>query len=392
METTIWDIGLGIILLFIGHSGMTILHELGHAIPILLFTKGQVSLYLGTYGEEEDLASMKFGRIQVIMPPRFQYFSQGLCVPEGIGDLPLTLEMIHVLAGPIFPFLISILLALVSFSYESDPFLKWFSILIVFHAARTMIQNLTPHRAPVLLSEGRFVFNDGEQIRRLISRMHLPEKFEQAFNLHQANQFDESNELLKELIEENVEDPLLLQIVFYNYLHLGDGSKILDAFEALQKSCTPQLNDLAMAGYWYSMQGMHPQAKELYDEVLGWYPNHEQSLINRACTYNEMQEWTLAFEDLSTLADLTPGSSYVYSTRAATWRGTGKLNQAAEDADKSIVLDPKNPYGHLERGILYQLEGRLDDALQAYRRAYDIDPATYSLQSRIKELQLDTPL
>ena len=48
----------------------TFLHEMGHAIPALLFSEEEVTVFVGSYGDKAASYGTKLGRLQLWFAPR----------------------------------------------------------------------------------------------------------------------------------------------------------------------------------------------------------------------------------------------------------------------------------------------------------------------------------
>jgi len=78
----------------------TFIHEMGHAIPSLLYTKGIVTIYVGSYGDPDKSIHFTVGRLKVYFKYNPLLWDSGLCVP-GQGDISITKNMVIILMGPL---------------------------------------------------------------------------------------------------------------------------------------------------------------------------------------------------------------------------------------------------------------------------------------------------
>jgi len=66
MITAISGVLLIFLAIILSRPITTFVHELGHAIPSLLFTKGPVVIYVGSYGDISNSTTTTFGRLSII--------------------------------------------------------------------------------------------------------------------------------------------------------------------------------------------------------------------------------------------------------------------------------------------------------------------------------------
>lgn len=63
--------------------GYTFLHELGHALPALLFDKGKIEMYVGSYGDKKASYYFRAGRLYVYMSKYYiNWAFYGCCISE----------------------------------------------------------------------------------------------------------------------------------------------------------------------------------------------------------------------------------------------------------------------------------------------------------------------
>ena len=94
---------IGLLLLFsvfFVRSFTTFIHEMGHGIPALLFTKEKVKLFIGNYGQKEKAANLTLGRLEIYFKYNPLMWNSGLCVHSG-NNLSINQNIIITLMGPV---------------------------------------------------------------------------------------------------------------------------------------------------------------------------------------------------------------------------------------------------------------------------------------------------
>ena len=57
-----------------------LLHELGHAIPAILLTQQQVTVYIGSYGDPKNTLKLNLGMMEIFFRYNFFAWRIGMCV------------------------------------------------------------------------------------------------------------------------------------------------------------------------------------------------------------------------------------------------------------------------------------------------------------------------
>jgi hypothetical protein len=70
------------ILIFITRPFTVLLHELGHAITLMLLTKKGASVYVGSYGNQKQSFKIKLGSLDIWFRYNPIKWSGGLCIPK----------------------------------------------------------------------------------------------------------------------------------------------------------------------------------------------------------------------------------------------------------------------------------------------------------------------
>ncbi|RZK13562.1 MAG: hypothetical protein EOO56_26805, partial [Hymenobacter sp.] len=138
---------------------LILLHELGHAVPALLFTRAGVTMYLGSYGKSDNMWRIQIGLLEIYLQ-RSLIWRKGLCVYAGAG-LSKAQQGTIILGGV----LVSVLLAALGFygalAINLHGSVKLFMFLLFLFAAVSLVANLVP-------SQRSGLPNDGLLLKRLL--------------------------------------------------------------------------------------------------------------------------------------------------------------------------------------------------------------------------------
>ena len=127
-------------------------HELGHALPAMLFTRRKVELYLGSYGKRENAFNVRIGLLEIWAQHNI-FWMRGLCMHES-GEITKTQEFL-ILIGGVF---MSLLLAAIGFisvlKFDAHGFFKLFMFFMLVFAAVDIVTNLVPATRNGLSNDG----------------------------------------------------------------------------------------------------------------------------------------------------------------------------------------------------------------------------------------------
>lgn len=143
---------MGIAIIIITHPLTVILHELGHAIPALLFTKQKVTVYIGSYGETKKSLTFRVGLLEVWLKKSI-FWKTGLCqTSSNIVSFPK--KFIFIVGGPLASLTFAVVGSYYVFGYDMHGALKMIMSFFTLAAAWDFFSNIIPNNHPTKLSNG----------------------------------------------------------------------------------------------------------------------------------------------------------------------------------------------------------------------------------------------
>ena len=118
---------VAILTIIMARSITTFIHELGHAIPALLFTDDDVVICLGSYGDVSDSWCFDMGRLKIYFQLNILSWQIGICAHEKPESVDRDIAI--VLGGPIATLLLFFSLVYALSMPMSD---NWKFVLLVF--------------------------------------------------------------------------------------------------------------------------------------------------------------------------------------------------------------------------------------------------------------------
>lgn len=131
-----------------------LLHELGHAVPALLFTRARVTIYLGSYGDRDHSWRMQVGLLEIYWKKWSLYWSGGLCVPSSQNMTTAQQQVIMLLGGVLVSLAVAALGFYGALVFDLHGSVKLFMFMLTLFAAFTLVTNLVPRENAGMPSDG----------------------------------------------------------------------------------------------------------------------------------------------------------------------------------------------------------------------------------------------
>ena len=208
-----------------------LVHELGHAIPSLLFTKDNVTIYVGSHGDINKSWFFKIDRLQGFLSYDIFQAQMGLCTHASTPSIQHTLWII--LGGPLASLLFGFLLiGLVNF-VEFPPLLNFVMYLLLVSSIFDFFTNMIPSKNPSYLFDGTPVYNDGNSFFKLLKESKYPNSYFKAMNLFQKGKLKRAIHNLHKVLEEGVEDKLVYNQLIKVYFQDQQYERTLNIFNTM---------------------------------------------------------------------------------------------------------------------------------------------------------------
>ncbi|MBF9143391.1 hypothetical protein [Hymenobacter properus] len=147
---------------------LIVLHELGHALPALLFTRAKVTVYLGSYDDSANSWRTQLGLLEIYAKRSF-FWNVGRCVPSS-QNMTTTQQIIMVLGGAVGAFAVAALGFCGALVFDLHGALKLFMFSLTLVAAAMLVGNLAPR-------ERNGMANDGWLLKQLLANRMVQNTF-----------------------------------------------------------------------------------------------------------------------------------------------------------------------------------------------------------------------
>jgi hypothetical protein len=142
------------------------LHELGHAIPALLITRDEVTIYLGSFGSPYNSFHVTMGRLDFYCKYNPLLWYKGCCVCSE-DYLSINQRIWFVAGGPIASIFGTIVTWLLVSNLQDVGFFRIISGSVFVISLLITVYNLIPNPIPRYTPSGYVIYSDTYQIIRL---------------------------------------------------------------------------------------------------------------------------------------------------------------------------------------------------------------------------------
>lgn len=365
-------------LLVITHPVTVLLHELGHAVPALVFTRHPVTVYVGSYGDPRNSLRVRLGRLTL----RFRYgwfWRAGLC-KANLQNQPQWVKVLFLLGGPLMSSLVAALGVYLMFHYDVHGALKLYIVAFLAMAVFDLVINLLPLSAPVSSHSGKVVYNDGYQLLLMLYQHRFYSHCTKAIELYNTQQYKKAAVLFEQFLARQLRSEEIYRLAISCHIELRNYSQALDLDIAYASSGLDlSADDYATAGYLKVQNGFHAEALYDYESALALDPHNQLALSNQGYTLNTTGQYAAAINVLNAVLDHDPTHAYAFNNRGLAKIKTGHMADGLADVNHSLALDPDNAYAYRNLGIYYLEKFQLAEAEQQLERAQALDPHTHLL-------------
>ena len=272
----------------------TLFHELGHAIPALVFTKEAVIIYIGSYGDTDKSIALQIGRLTILFRYKITDWQLGLCwharTHRTIHDI------IIVLGGPVFSLILGLIAFLMIYNFQDRPYMLFMLATILTSGLLDFIVNLIPNDQPLEMHNGNLVLNDGKQLQLLIKQINYPPIYFEALDLLEKGKKEEGIEKLKLTIDDGINDMALYRLIIS--LLAEEPEKAILFNDEYYKRFRLESSDFKLIGDLYNQTNEPSFSIECYSQAIRLNYKNKSALIERAKRYMDVELEQKAMDDL----------------------------------------------------------------------------------------------
>ena len=177
---------------------VVLLHELGHALVARIFARQKIVIFLGSYGDMDRSANVRFGDprragagLEIWFTGNPFLWQYGLCVPS----LPIPRidhRISYILAGPILPVAVSAIVADAAVFLHFNEYVRFFALVFFGVSVLDLLINLIPYGNALAFFYNAPVFMDGYLLKLALLQKKYPNEFFVGINQYSKKEYDDA--------------------------------------------------------------------------------------------------------------------------------------------------------------------------------------------------------
>jgi len=373
----------GIILM---RSITTLFHELGHALPALVFTKREkVNVFVGTYGDLSNSLQLSLGRLVLYLKLNVFNWRIGLCTHAGIrGLIP---QVLVILGGPLASLLIASIAFYVIITKNFAEIWVVFIVFFLISAIIDFIVNVDPSHTPIKLYNNAVTYSDGYQLIYVFKRRGLPEAFFKAEQLYHEKKYEESLKITTDLIATSTPKKPAYDLAIKTHIAKKDYAEAVSVYDSFKAIHPYAYLDFYQLGWLNFKLNRWDEAISYFDHCN--YQEHTDGLVlcHRGYIHLQRGNFKRAEQDLTAAKSYSPDNALVWNNNGLLKIKKGDLAGASSDLNKAIHLAPKSPEVYYHLGIFQEEKRNFKEALANYKLARDLGLDYHGIDLKIADVE-----
>ncbi len=363
---------LGLTVVIIIKLSTTLFHELGHAIPALMFTNKKVEVYIGSYGDSEKTIQLEFGRLKIYLNWNIITWQLGMCRHEQIAA-NLWKETIILLGGPIASLLISIPLLLTLKHIESNSTLQLVSIIFIAAAAFDFFTNMIPSSKPIEIHNGKKTYCDGYALYQIYKRKTSPKQYFELEKLFVAQKYRKVIELGEKMLLTQQNKRYVYDFIIKSLIILNNKKRALKYYETLSNNFQLEDYDSFEIGKLYSSNGDYINALKFFKKF--WFKNYKNiELLNAIGNAQiELGLYEEAIKTLITSLNIENNNLQAVLLRSKAYVKLKKYSLAESALRFAIEINANEPMIYFHLGIINEKRFKHKEAIKYFVLAKEMN-------------------
>jgi tetratricopeptide (TPR) repeat protein len=369
--------------LLLGSFFVVLVHELGHAIPLLFMSRKKVAIYIGSFGDPKRSVRGRIGRLEIWIKYNPFLWFRGLC--KGSESLSPNRTILYISTGPLASVLLAIASGYLLTNFKFGGVLMQWLFFTLIYSLAVVFSSFFRTGKQRYSSKGSPVYPDFVLIARLFRLKRFPPEYGQAVIEMGQRDFARVSDLLEKMIQDGFEHPEVYRLLLVALLqgkNLGRGQQI----NSIIKEKYPlTADDYCNDGYILSHNKQHEQAIISYSKAIELAPDHISALNNFGYSLILADRVEEAISHFDKVIRLAPQFAYSHNNRGWAKMKIGKWEEGLADVNYSLKLDDTNADAYKNLG-LYQLEQQNFDAARTYfEKARQMDESVFLIDEYLAE-------
>lgn len=364
------------------------IHELGHAIIYVIMTGNRVGIFLGSYADEQKSKKITIGRYDIWVRTNIFKWKGGLCVPYSRQPLSPKADFRFTLAGPMASLLLASVVGAVLLIYRPQGIAGAFFTVFFAWSAMVFLYNIVPRERAIVTQSGGITYNDGYQLKRILSDKKMPVSYKEAVVLFREKKYDDAATQLEQALATGTKDPEVYRLAINTHIKLKNyryANQIQK--QQIQKIGNLNTTDRVNLALLKTFLGNYDEAIAYYKHLLQKDGLNRYNLNNLGYTLTLTGQYEEAIPYLDQAIEMNKDFAYAYSNRAYAKMKMGHWEDGKSDNDISLGLDDDNAHAYRNSGLYHFEMAQYEDALTAFEKVRAIDPSFDSINRYISDTE-----
>ena len=360
----------------------TVFHELGHAIPALIFTRQPVNIYIGSYGEKNKTKSFSIGPLTMYFKFKLLDWNKGLC--QHSGNTSPWQNILIILGGPLASVLISAGLAILLINQNLPSWLYYLFICFIFGAVLDFFANVLPSQT----IHGRDMKNDGAQLMAQITLLASSTEFRNVLALIQNKAFDEAITVCEDLRQMGELEEGLYDLYIHALLEKDKADHALKLYHEKKQLYPLKDDDYFLIGTIYLIQKNYKEAIKYFEHCYVKDGMNGTLLSNMARCHIELGEYQKAFRDATSAIHYDPALLEPYINHGIALMRLKRYPEAFKSLNFALANDETDPRTHFYLAMLYDENVKYQEAYIHYQKAEQFHCEEHGLAYRMEIVRM----
>jgi tetratricopeptide (TPR) repeat protein len=377
---------LGIIMVLTARSITTLLHELGHAIPALVYTTEEVTVYVGSYGDIRNSLPIRLGRFRLFLKFNILDWKMGLCMHK--SPAYYVHHFIIILGGPLISLILATWLTWLMFSDGLSDATKVFISLFILSTVWDFLVNIVPVSRPLKLHNGHYTHNDGFQLARMLKLGSSMPDFDEAMHWLEKNEPAKAIGLLEKIRAAKPDSRLVSNAIIETFIDQDAFQEALDEFERFHHTNQIKTHEYKYLGDIYLGLKKWELALKAFNRYLYYVFNDFDALNKKASVLMELDLPDEAIRELEFSLQYEPQNNFsAFLLAGQIYRQQKNWQQARQLLDKALLLKPNSAAIQLQLAFLQEAQYQYQQALHHYQKAQQLGSNYHGINYKIYEME-----
>ena len=349
----------------------TLIHELGHALPSLLYTDGPVKIYVGAYGDEKNSFKISLGRLHTFFKLDLFHWNLGLCQHQPVRSF--TQQIVIVLGGPIFSLLVGVVCLFLMYIKDWNDYILFVFGMFIISAVYDFLVNIIPSSHPIMMHDGSMTYNDGNQLVQLIRESKLPPKYFTAEKLFAEKKFEAAASAYQQVLQEGFDQKEIHFAYVQSLVEAKETDEALNHLLLLEKNKKLQVADYNYLANLFLVKENFTNAISCFNKYLFKYFKNPVALNSRGYAHLRSGDYEKAYYDINSALVIRPKFAEALVNFGLVKIRLGEEEEGLKDLKAAKKLDDKNPFLYLHFGYYFQEINQSDLAFENFQKAKDLN-------------------